>query len=326
MKKLGQFLKSERKKQNLKLEEMHSRTKIHIHQLRDIEEGHRDRLPAAKVFCIGLIKSYARELRVDMDQLNALIEEAFADPGAPLDESTPPVKSSTSPDKDTSPQSDDDSQLIGWFRVPKPMIVAGSIILSLVLIVVILEVIEKMNAYSKEEALPREVLLSDEEVSSVETVTEKQDDVGKSDTVTEKSDKPNIPSTPSPKIKTPEAEAISTPAPADALSSPTQVSAKEDFTDDNFSAQPTPPPKKTADVVSDNKLSLTALEPVRAEIIWSDGFVQVMLLKSNETKTLVFSQPITLRVNNGGAVQVSFNEAEKKVPGPFNKPIEIQYP
>ncbi len=335
MQKLGQYLKKQREKQNLSLEDLAARTKIHIQKLEDIEKGQRDKLPA-KVFCIGLVKSYARELRVDMEHVNQLIDEAFAETKA-SDEA--PVVEAPAPKNPTNSSQDD--QMVGLFKVPKIVMIAASGLLSLLLLFFIFQVVEKMNAYSKEEALPKEVFVLDEEAvdnsnlednlegkpepitseqessetdKSSESVSETDSAENQNDTqpavVTELSEDGN----PQQETKPPEAARPAVP--------PMDMS-EGDFSEDNFGG---PATASSSDVVSDNKLTLTALEPIRAEVVWSDGYVQVMLLKSNESKTLVFSQPITLRVNNGGAVQVSFNESEKKVPGPFNKPIEIQYP
>ncbi len=332
MKELGQYLKKQRESQKLSLEDLETRTKIHIQKLRDIEAGNKDSLPA-KVFCIGLIKSYARELRVDMDQLNSLISEAFQEsPGsaeAPTID-TPPLKE---PNKNDT----EDPQLVGVFKIPKFITIGASGLLSLLLVFIIFQVVDKMNSYSKEEALPQEVFVSDDEtVTSEVAELEKEDaEMNETDDPTNHSSEGQPETSGRAEDKSQTIRPKDSPAPEKANDVQPQKPVAQvkpmdmsegDFSEDNFGGPPANEPDQKPDLVSDNKLTLTALEPVRAEVVWADGYVQVMLLKSNESKTLVFSQPITLRVNNGGAVQVSFNESEKKVPGSFNKPIEIQYP
>ncbi len=325
MKELGKFLKKEREKLGLSLDDIASRTKIHVQKISDIEEGRKDKLPA-KVFCIGLIKSYARELRVDMDQVNNLIAEAFKEPKQETPEPTVEQPATKKPN-----DSEENNQMVGLFKVPKFVMIGASLALSLILIFVIFQVVEKMNSYSEEEALPEEVFISQGDPNSDKSDEESGDTISENSVSVKENPQPSsekiekIAQEPSQtkldevkRSKPLREDETITKAPIE----PVEIS-NGDFNEDNFGETPT---NKPADVISDNKLTLTALEPVRAEVVWSDGYVQVMLLKSKETKTLVFSQPITLRVNNGGAIQVSFNDAEKSVPGTFNKPIEIQYP
>lgn len=331
MQELGQKLKKEREKQKLSLEDIAERTKIHIQKLRDIEEGNWDALPA-KVFCVGLVKSYARELKIEMDEVDRLLRLAYASTEEEISESAAPPKPTPSNPHNPSNAMEDDSQNMGLFKVPKTVIIAASLGLSLALLFIIFQVIEKMNSYSQEEQLPKEVFISEEKVEpSEELESSKQtEQAGNNEN---NSSEPVQTSKPLEKPKVAEVKAEPQPKPIIEVSEeavankpePTKTT-NEDFNNNNFGGSDTKDKNKENVSVSDSKLVLTALEPVRAEIVWSDGYVQVMLLKSNETKTLVFSSPITLRVNNGGAIQVSFNDGEKKVPGDFNKPLELRYP
>lgn len=334
MEELGKFLKAERQKQKLSLEDVASRTKIHIQKIRDIESGNREALPA-KVFCIGLIKSYARELKVDMDRVDEYCQNAFIDDEKPSE----PIATEESP-KTTSTTTEDSTHAVGRFQIPKAALFIAGGILSILLIFIIIEVVEKMNAYSEEEALPQEVFQSQ---SSESLDTESSDESANTEMPANKESAGELTSTdketqPVPVAQKAKPTAVEPKAPTPSIDQDSKIEkikenmrpmdvSNGDFKDDNFGvAAPTEPTEPVTEVISDNKLTIVALEPVRAEIVWSDGFVQVMLLKSQESKTLVFSKPITLRVNNGGAIQVSFNESEKKVPGSFNKPLEIKYP
>ncbi len=324
---LGKYLKKQREKQGLSLEDLAARTKIHIQKLIDIESGNREALPA-RVFCIGLVKSYARELKLDMNEVDRLCRDAFEENSEPQEVVTPPPqKSKITPEKTESEE--ELTQPVGRFKVPKSLMIGASLVLIISLIIGIVQVMEKMSSYSKEEELPEEIYTAIDESDSPSELEEeipapiKEADKPKEIAKAE-SEKPSEPTTPveKPEPKPEEKKPEPTPEPE-----PTQVAAKpvkKDFVDDQFGGPVSEPAAEK--VVSDNKLTVTALEPVRAEVVWSDGYVQVMLLKSQESKTLVFSQPITLRINNGGAVQVSYNEGEKKVPGTFNQPIEIKYP
>lgn len=338
MKELGQFLKAEREKQGLSLEDMASRTKIHIQKLNDIEEGNKDALPA-KVFCVGLIKSYARELKVDVKTVDQLCQQAFSESTEEDVPAVTPVTKTMPLTNEPEPETEVEDSSIGPFNIPKVAGIGAGVLVCLGLIFAIVQVVEKMNSYSQEEALPQEVFqpVENPEETSAEVVAEENSETS-GDQKTEEAP-PAMPEPVSPKkevvetkppepkpVPKAEPEVTEKPQPKPEPEAVAEKPEEEDFSEDNFGAPDPSEDAKPNVAVSDNKLTVTALEPVRAEVVWSDGYVQVMLLKSQESKTLVFSKPITLRVNNGGAVQVSFNESEKKVPGTFNQPIEIKYP
>ncbi len=320
MKELGNYLKKLRESQNLNLEDVAKRTKIHKYKLSAIEEGDKAALPA-KVFCIGLIKSYARELRADMDKVDQFCEEAFREETSlPVEEPTP--SSSTRHDDELT-----QSQPVGRFQIPRSLGIIISLVVILSLIVGIYFVIEKLNSYSEEEALPPSVYSETEEEDETDLNTAASEEVNPTEqtqdqaTASESTEKTNT-NIVEEKSKTVSEESKPTETKtSDSEKTPPASKAFEE--NNNFAGDVE---EESSVVESDNKLVITALEPIRAEIIWADGFVQVMLLKSNESKTLVFSTPIKLKVNNGGAVQVSFNDEEKKVPGKFNKPIELEFP
>lgn len=305
MKEIGDLLKATRKKQGLKLEDVAESTKIHILKLKAIEDGDKNALPA-KVFSVGLIKSYARELKVDPSVINELCEKAYAEEKV-VSEFEPTTTSSE----------ELETQSVGAFQVPKAVVISTSAIVSLALATIIYFVVQKMNSYSEETVVPPMVMEEASTPPAAEQPAEK-------------------PAEPAPKEEPKEAVKAEKPVPVDEpkVVEPKKVEQPEakqkvkaveqdsDFEENNFNA-----PEKAANVVrSDSKLVITALEPIRAEIVWSDGYVQVMLLKSKEMKTLVFSSPIKLRVNNGGALQVKFNDDESKVPGKLNEPLEINFP
>ncbi len=319
MKELGNYLKKLRESQNLNLEDVAKRTKIHKYKLSAIEEGDKAALPA-KVFCIGLIKSYARELRADMNKVDQFCEEAFKEETSiPVEE--PPPSSSSRHDEELT-----QSQPVGRFQIPRSLGIIISLVVILSLIVGIYFVIEKLNSYSEEEALPASVYSETEEEELSEPDTANEDTTLTEKTTAETTTAESTENTETnsveekPETLSQETKPIETKSPESKKTPPASQAFEEN---NNFSGDMQ---DESSVVESDNKLVITALEPIRAEIIWADGFVQVMLLKSNESKTLVFSTPIKLKVNNGGAVQVSFNDGEKKVPGKFNKPIELEYP
>lgn len=64
----GAWIKAERLKKNINLEEIAAVTKVHISQLKHLEDDQRDKLPAP-AFVRGFLISYARHLGLDEDEV-----------------------------------------------------------------------------------------------------------------------------------------------------------------------------------------------------------------------------------------------------------------
>ncbi len=308
MKELGKYLKKLRESKNLSLNDVAESTKIHIYKLMAIEEGNKSALPA-KVFCVGLIKSYAKELQADMQKVDQLCIEAFQDEVEIATVEKPVAQHRTE-------EEPIESQPMGRFQIPKTVGIIISLIIILFLVTGIYFVVKKLNSYSEEENLPPTMYSENKPIVNEPETTEKKETEKKPTSKPKKNElkrKNKKPSKEQTKEENQKADQQKTQVVANPIEAKDKVESSEIK-------------KAPVKVESDNKLIITALEPIRAEIIWSDGFVQVMLLKSNESKTLIFSTPIKVKFNNGGAVQVSFNDSTKKVPGTLNKPIELNYP
>ncbi len=75
---LGAWLKEQRNKKRISLEEIAAVTKIHIAQLRNIEEDHMSVLPAP-AFVRGFLVGYARHLGIDEDEVIARYRRSLGD-------------------------------------------------------------------------------------------------------------------------------------------------------------------------------------------------------------------------------------------------------
>ena len=316
MKTIGKTLREARERQGLSIEDVAGSTKIHPYKLVAIEEDDRNLLPA-RVFAIGLIKSYARELKVDMMLIDELCQKAFAEnDSSPI---TAPANPTTSPPSQEPPV---ETQPVGLFQIPKPFAILLSLVFILTLILSIYFVAQKMDSYSQEEAQVNSILDFEQDASEKET-----QDAAIDSKAEPTAQKPGPIQNP-PEVSLPEKKTADQPL---SESKPVAVELEDD---NNFEAEAvnTTESKQEDDSqspvvsLSDQKLTVKALDKVRIEIIWSDGFNQGLILKQNESKTLIFSSPIRVRIDNGGAVDVSFNDKRQGVPGSLNKPIELKFP
>ncbi len=324
MKSIGQTLREARERQGLSIEDVAESTKIHPYKLMSIEDDDRKKLPA-RVFAIGLIKSYARELKVDMKLIDELCRKAYADESS--SPTAEPVGLPTSPHSQEPPP---ETQPVGLFQIPKPFAIFLSLAFIMALVLSIYFVAQKMESYSQEEAQTNSILDFEQEAleqDASENDTQNEDLELSAKPKAQESEKtvPTVTVAPLPeKMKPTQPEIEPTTAPAavefeDDNNFEADSSDKKTVSDDDDKSSPVVS-------LSDQKLTVKALDKVRIEIIWSDGYNQGLILKRNESKTLIFSSPIRVRIDNGGAVEVSFNDKSKGVPGSLNKPIELQYP
>ncbi|HJL16199.1 MAG TPA: helix-turn-helix domain-containing protein [Sandaracinaceae bacterium LLY-WYZ-13_1] len=94
MESLGSYLRNERELRQISLEEIAQTTRIPLRMLQHIEEDDLDALPG-EVFARGFIKSYARSVGLDADE----VLSRFGEP-EPEDEAAPaPITAITPPER-----------------------------------------------------------------------------------------------------------------------------------------------------------------------------------------------------------------------------------
>ena len=148
MKRIGLILKEEREAQGLSLEDIADRTKIHIEKLRAIEANDFKSLPA-KVFAKGLIKSYARELKIDEKIINDSCNQEFED--TTLSTTTAPQPEPIFEDED------DEKRPVGRFQAPNSFFIVVAVATTVILSLFIYATVSKINSYSKEETTPQQI-------------------------------------------------------------------------------------------------------------------------------------------------------------------------
>ena len=317
MKKVGTLLKETRESQGLTIEQVAQKTKIHAHKLSAIENSDYKTLPA-KVFVKGLIRSYARELKLDEKMIQDLCDQEFDEKEEPPH--TPIVSSPHIEDEEG------EKKLVGRFQAPNSFFLVVGVFVTVVLIGFIYATVAKIQSYTKEESthLSVEIPQTEETTEGSEQSEGISADLTETPSIEETKPQSNNGSA----QEKPSIKEVSAEQKNKLEESPKKVEPKveEKVEKEPEAVEATPEKTQDTTVYSDNKLVIEALEAIRVEILWSDGQTQVLLLKDKEVKTLIFSNPLKIRINNGGAVNITFNNKSIGVPGSLNKPIELQYP
>lgn len=174
MSKLGSFLKKERERQGISIQEIGLSLKISTRVLTAIEEGDKANLPA-RTFLRGFVRSYALHLHLDPQQTLHLFNEEFGLP--PVPENNPPANEppviikpapaptppkAKTPPKETppteKPRKEESLAAASKTRpLPKPSLFENKILaagLSIFVLIVVVGVIKTVNKYQRERVAP----------------------------------------------------------------------------------------------------------------------------------------------------------------------------
>ena len=315
---IGELLKKERQKQGFSSEEISERIKIHVHKIKAIEEGKREELPS-RVFTVGLIKSYAKELNLDMNKVNQLCLEFYQKDDElqkkiPINNEQEPLQ----------------TQWVGSFQIPKKIAIGISVGVICLLMIAIFIISKKMNSpVNKEFSEPmdpytqKELLQNSPQTENNSNTQENDNTEQRSDTAKTKEsenspdsseDNKNVNSTDKTSQRKEQKE--------DKKQDKKQENQKEpDQKEDKDEDKQTKSPRS-----SNNKLVINALKSIDFEVIWSDNQTQRFTLTDQDSKTLIFSKPIRIKISDGGSVKLSLNKTKEQIPGNPGQPIELTYP
>ena len=370
---IGELLKKEREKQGFSSEEISERIKIHVHKIKAIEEGRREDLPS-RVFTVGLIKSYAKELNLNMDKVNQLCLEFY--------QKDDELQKKISINNEEEPLQ---TQCVGSFQIPKKIAMGISIGVIFLLMVAIFITSKKMNSPMEESSSesmnpytqknPVQNFLETENNSDTQESDNKEDS---SNTVKTKEsgnpsdsseDNKNINSTDKAthgkdqkeekkngkkeqdqrdqdqkkqdrkeqdrkeeaRKKQDQREQDRKEEDRKKQDQREQDRKEEDRKKQDQKEQDQKKKKdedkKTKSLSSSsNKLVINALRSIDFEVIWSDNQTQKFTLTNQDSKTLVFSKPIRIKISDGGSVKLSLNKEKGEIPGNPGQPIELTYP
>ncbi len=282
---LGLWLKEQRQKKKISLEEIAAVTKIHISQLHHLEEGKMDRLPAA-AFVRGFLVSYARHLSLDENEVIARYKSSSGELGigdvkvpgglkGARSLSQPKVRMVTTPTFNTnsaaSSRNVDDSQM-PQFNVKILLWSLGGLLAVVVLIMVMF-----IGKKAKKEEIP----------APSETVALSKED--KIEAVVPQTSKTPAPTTVAP-----------APLPAKALTTATAEVAKP-------GAAPALPKK--------HQLQIRALEQNWINIRTDDGSSQGIQLKAGGVYDFHADRKVVLSMSDAGALELKWDGTWFGAPG-----------
>lgn len=324
---IGQTLKEAREKLGLSIADVSTSTKINSKILQALETGELTDLPA-KSFTRGFIKVYANYLKVDPQPIIDAyeMEDPFlATLGKDLEKK----------EVSETPPSERISGIAADSLGKKPFIAAAII----VVILVVLGLKKVIDRYSKETVLPTTaqtesgtVLLdaseSDQpeaktaELESPDLTDEKSTSTGENNTNDENTlavkatptPIPTATTTPSP---TPAPTAIPTPSPSP-TPSPTPAPTA--------TPSPSPTPAAKAPAKNPQQVIVEAMDNVTLDIrIDSEGSKEIKMLPGS-IYTINADQSVSLKVSDGGLVNISVNGKDRGIAGDLGKSAQLKFP
>ena len=330
---IGRILKENRIRKNLTIHEISMVTKINSRIIKAIEKGNLNELPS-KSFLRGFIRSYASYLKIDVNEiLRTFQEELGSTLYQPTQEGIP--QKSQNPQRKTSNKAHHPLSFLVKQSFSSYIFWTLGILSLIFLIVEIRNLVEKYKLESL-------VNFSPQTLKGAKTLEKnpKQEPL-----LDEKLANENLPYKLSPKInsknlpqKKPSQKKLVSPLKP---SSPSQTSPPT-----SEPTRPTPassayllkkpnPPKvlekpiqKTTNETSSpfNELILEASQNVKILLTQPKNKTKrEVSLKKNQVHVIKFSNPLQLRFNDGGAINIIHNGKDKGILGKKGLPFQIEY-
>lgn len=274
---LGAWLRDQRSKKKISLEEIAAVTKIHIVQLKNIEEDRREALPAP-AFVRGFLVSYARHLGLDVSEVLLRYKNSWGKKTS-LEEPTNllqgPAAAAPTTALNARPQhaaTKDLEQKNQFFLTPRVIFSAAGVLVLLLFISVLIAIGKRQK---NPPALPAPSATPQNAVVVPDTIPAKS-------------------AAPAPVVPAKEAPKLS-PSPAPAPATPAAA------------AVPVAPKKY--------QLEVYAVEANWLNVRADDGNSQGLSLKAGARTTFQADRKIVLSLSDAGAIEIKWNGALYAAPG-----------
>lgn len=337
MKNTGLLLKHKRERSNLSLSEVALSTKINPKILSAMENGEEAALPA-KTFLKGFVRSYASYLKMDVEEVMRSFNEEMGPtvPVVPKVEVTPEGKGAQeaqpAPAAAAAPSSrrpvDENESRRG---------LSAAVVVIVLLIGMIIGVRELIDKYQREKVVEVPADLKAKPLANPEAVPSPAPasvSAAQPATVEPVKAEPAKTEVPQPEATKPEAtkevakveeKKPEVPAPVPAAlpsivpSAPAPAPVAE--------AKPAPPTITPSSALAGVKteIILEALDSVDVKFELKGEKKKVSLAPS-QVHTIRTTEPVTLDLSDGGAVNIILNGRERGVPGDLGKPKTIKIP
>lgn len=359
MKITGQILKENRERRGVTLSEVSLSTKITMKTLSAIEEGNPMNLPP-KTFLRGFVRSYAIFLGLDPEEILRTFQEEmgstvlrpagtkepgsivgdeanskFAEMNAAATEavSAPTADLKKTGDEQSAPKTIRSRDVQSILR-NEPTVVTRALIVGgiVVLIAIIVFLMDKMESYEAERVTgPADVASvetaagSEPEAAAPQTFqSESANDSGSSTTYQNKESSSAVAPTPSP---TPSPTPKPTPSPT---STPTPTATPAPTPSPSATPKPTPTPAASPGAAAaggrNNEILIEALDNVEIEAVIDGETARPLKLKAEQIQTIKAKRRVTLKLSNGGGVNIIVNGVDRGVPGDLGKPLKVDLP
>ena len=356
MKMTGQILKENREKKGLTLNEVALATKINSKILAAIESGDIDSLPQ-RAFLRGFIQTYATFLELDVDNILTMFIEEMGNVQS---------KWSQKPAKKTADEHTSNLQVgVHKKSMALKIVIAVFILVGLFVVRFLFKTVERYererqkptpaeiaDALNKEvspkadsaPALPGEhgqnntenAVLEKKRVMEQQEVAKKKDEkkINVAEPIAKIVEKPKpLEVAPRPVVTTPN---VVVPTPKPVVSVPQQPAVVAKPIEKSPVAVNSTPAKEhsenetisvdTGAVIPSKELIIEALDDVIVTLTVDGGPSKRITLEADKVQIIKAKENIKLGVNDGGAVNITFNGTDLGVPGALGKPIQLSYP
>lgn len=359
MKITGQILKENRERKGVTLNEVSLATKITIKTLASIEDGNPANLPP-KTFLRGFVRAYAVYLGVDVDEiLRTFQEEMGSTLSRPISTGPNPselnaaatemVSSESSarpekakPDADRTSRSAKRVDAESRLRNDTSLITKGGIVGGILLLIILIVFLKgKMDSYESERATgpadPKTVETAapsaapqttsvatdvtedvDDTIEAGEAVANREGDGGASAVAPVIAPIATPTATPTP---TPTATPRPTPTPT-----PSATPVSTPVTTPAAKPSPTAKPVAAAPNGKSHEILIEALDQVDVEVTVDGEAPRTIKLKGEQVQSIKVKRKATLKLSDGGAVNLIVNGVDRGVPGDLGKPTRVDLP
>lgn len=301
MKATGELLKNYRIDKNLTLEELSAQTKIQVSILKKIEEGLVSQLPN-KTVVRGFIKHYAKAMHCNVDEIIALYDSEVSAGPRP----TPVTVAVPNKSSDPAQNTIGNKTNLLWFRTSSTFVTILGIGIVVLLIAAIYFFSVKMISYSEETYRKSETTADTPTPAELGVLVmppqEKKNPVQNSTPLATQSDS---------KLTNTEQEK----KPESDKKNETKADPKDDeeeVKDDSIVATP-------------KMVIVEAFENVNITASWSTGKKEKLALKINKKHTFYYSEKMTLKIDNGGGVNIVTTKGKLGIPGELGQEVTLPF-